>query len=214
MAMDIHDSLGQISAGLRLLLHNHRKVIGQKLEEDYVRTVDTAISLPNSLTGEVRNIAASLYPVTLETDGVDSAIRKHVDHLSGLTDIYIEISSSGPRRLSRDLELHLFRIVQECLTNILKHSSADHAWISLDHSDAEVVLSVHDDGRGMPQNLVENFNKGQGPLGFGLSGFLERVRDQGGSAWIRTSAHGTEVTVSMPLEEKIRSTGEVHRDDK
>ncbi len=101
-------------------------------------------------------------------------------------------------RLPRDLELSLFRIVQECLTNTHRHSGSPSASVRLCRLRNEIQLDVSDEGRGIPSEIQEKFFSGKSS-GVGLRGMRERVRQLGGEMNIRTSGNGTSVVVILPI---------------
>jgi signal transduction histidine kinase len=104
----------------------------------------------------------------------------------------------GLGRLPEDLETAIFRIVQECLTNIHRHSESPVARIRISRSDSEVGLEVEDRGKGIPQEKREAMDSGGTP-GVGIRGMRERLRQLGGSLEIRSNGRGTVVVARLPV---------------
>ncbi|HTF42680.1 MAG TPA: ATP-binding protein, partial [Terriglobales bacterium] len=105
-------------------------------------------------------------------------------------------------RLPRPIELGLFRVMQESLTNIHRHSGSSRAEIALKIVPRKVLLTVEDFGKGLPQELLAAFRSNGTNSGVGLAGMRERMRELGGQLNIRSTPTGTMVSVSMPLPEK------------
>ena len=103
-------------------------------------------------------------------------------------------------RLSRDAELALFRVLQESLTNVLRHSDSPTAEIRLMRKDGLVCLEVMDKGKGIPAGVLESSRDTQGTLGVGLRGMAERMRQLGGNLELISSGTGTTVRATMPPE--------------
>ena len=97
------------------------------------------------------------------------------------------------------MDLTLFRVLQECLTNILRHSGSKKAEVRLEIASQEVVLSIRDYGKGMSRDQIENFMTSGTDVGVGLGGMRERVRDLGGRIELQNPGTGTTVKVTLPL---------------
>ncbi|MBI4608850.1 MAG: hypothetical protein HY726_07580 [Candidatus Rokubacteria bacterium] len=105
-------------------------------------------------------------------------------------------------RLPRDAEIALFRIVQESLTNIFRHSGSPLARVRLTSDQECLRLEVGDEGRGMPPGVLERVKTGTGELGIGIAGMRERMRQLGGRLEVTSSSSGTLVTAILPLNER------------
>jgi signal transduction histidine kinase len=105
-------------------------------------------------------------------------------------------------RLPRSLELGLFRVLQESLTNIHRHSKSSKAEVALMSTPSEVVLRVQDYGSGIPQELLRAFRNKRTSFGVGLSGMRERVRELNGQLEIESNRTGTLVSVTLPIKQK------------
>jgi two-component system NarL family sensor kinase len=103
--------------------------------------------------------------------------------------------------LPRDVELSIFRIVQECLTNVHRHSGSATARVQFSHKPGEVQLQVSDAGRGINREIQDKFREGKSS-GVGLRGMRERIKQLGGRMQIQSSGNGTSIVAVLPLDEK------------
>jgi signal transduction histidine kinase len=194
-ARDLHDSVGQLLSvvGMNLAAFQDEKLSAQATE-----LLDDSQRLLEQITGEIRTISHLLHPPLLDEAGLGAALRIYVDGFSQRSNIAgrLDVPDDLPR-LSHDLEISIFRVVQECLTNIHKHSGAKSVEIAIGYSQKGVTLNVMDDGRGLPPGHS---------LGVGLRGMEERVRQLKGSFKITSSSRGTTVTVAMPLVQRHNPT--------
>ena len=140
------------------------------------------------------------HPPLLDEVGIASAARWYAEGFakrSGIelvTDIPDDVG-----RLPRPAELVVFRVLQESLTNIHRHSKSLRAEVSLRSTPSSAILRVRDYGKGMPRELLANFLKTGTDVGVGLAGMRERVREQGGRFEIQSGKTGTTITVTMPI---------------
>src|SRR5262249_34861375 len=151
---------------------------------------DSADLLDRALQ-EIRTISYLLHPPLLDDIGLRSALERFVTGFSERSPVAVRLNIRPDlSRLPRDLELSIFRIVQECLTNIHKHSRAKTTTIRLDLIENQVVLTVRDDGVGLRDEHRE---------GIGLRGMRERVLQLGGEFDVESSRAGTTVTATFPV---------------
>ncbi|MGB8834718.1 MAG: ATP-binding protein, partial [Candidatus Sulfotelmatobacter sp.] len=143
-----------------------------------------------------------LHPPLLDEVGFVSAAKWYVQGFSERSGVAVDMDiQDGQGRLPRALELGLFRVLQESLTNIHRHSKSSKAEVKLSSFPNEVVLQVRDYGNGMPAESLRQFkNKGTN-LGVGLTGMRERVRELSGRFDIQSGPQGTLIRVSFPLRE-------------
>lgn len=189
-ARDLHDSVGQLLAviGMNLSFFD-----GENLRPDAVRLLRESQQLTEQISKEIRTISHLLHPPLLDEAGLGAALRIYIDGFSQRSKLAARVDvPDGLPRLSPDLEISLFRIVQECLTNIHKHAGAKSVAISIEYSADRVALSVVDDGKGMADGHRS---------GVGLRGMEERVRQLQGTFQVRSTRHGTTVSVTMPVRE-------------
>ena len=190
---ELHDSLGQYLAGVKMNL------------EIFARTQPAAellaaIQLLDQSIAETRTISHLLHPPLLDEVGFSSAARWYVQGFSERSSIDVKLDMPDDlRRLPKDFELGLFRVLQESLTNIHRHSKSAKAEVSLQSLPGELILQVRDYGNGIPQDLLRRFRTKGAAFGVGLSGMRERVRELHGRLDIQSSPSGTLISVTLPL---------------
>jgi signal transduction histidine kinase len=156
--------------------------------EEWMRLVDDC-------TNELRTISYLLHPPLLEEMGLGRTLRGYVDGFSRRSGIAVTMTAPGDlEQLGFDVELAVFRIVQEALSNIHRHSHSSTAHILLVRQDAALGLEISDQGRGIPP--------GKDMAGVGIAAMRERVRLLRGSLDIKTGSTGTTITISLPLPDK------------
>jgi signal transduction histidine kinase len=190
---ELHDSLGQLLAVAKM----HMTVLLEKNPHDeLLREIDQLLT--DSVT-ETRTISHLLHPPLLDEIGIASAARWYAEGFAKRSGI--EIVADIPddlQRMSRPAELVLFRVLQESLTNIHRHSRSSRAEISLQTNAKGATLRIRDYGKGIPREMLANFMATGTNVGVGLAGMRERVREQGGHFDIQSDRNGTTITVMMP----------------
>ncbi|MGH9494074.1 MAG: sensor histidine kinase [Candidatus Sulfotelmatobacter sp.] len=193
-ARELHDSVGQHLAATKMAMSMlEARLPGDRIVEDCLNLLDNAIS-------ETRTISHLLHPPLLDEAGLNSACRWFVEGFaqrSGI-EVNLDISERG-ERLSEPIELVLFRILQESLTNVHRHSGAKRAEVSLHNSGNSVTLKVKDYGRGLPAGVLESFRVDGTGRGVGLAGMTQRIREIGGRLEINSNSGGTEVIARTPV---------------
>jgi signal transduction histidine kinase len=183
---ELHDELGQALAAVKanLMAVNPGNVDARRA--DCIHLVDEAI-------GNVRELSQLLRPVILDDFGLDAGLRWLADKFMQRTGVQVKYESNLDVRLADETETHLFRIAQEALTNVARHSGASEVGINLRAQGEDVVLLVSDNGRGL-----NGASDGSGSLG--MIGMHARARNAGGEATVRTSATGgVEIDAKVPL---------------
>jgi len=201
---DLHDSLGQYLAMLKMNLDSLESVLGPQ-PNGTGQELAQCIRLAEDSLKEVRTISYLLYPPMLEEMGLKSAIPWYLDGFSKRSAIQtaFEINSDFGR-FSREVELALFRILQESLTNVHRHSGSSTASVRLSIADGAVVLQIQDKGKGIPPKLLEESGEDWlGSLGVGLRGMSERIRQLGGKLEVVSTATGTTVTATVPSSKAL-----------
>jgi PAS domain S-box-containing protein len=204
IARDLHDSVGQNLAALGMTLaglENDTKRDPARLS----KSIKDAQDLILGLTQEIRTTSYLLHPPTLDESGLSSAIRWYLDGLAERSDLSIELTVPGDlERLAPEVELAIFRLVQECLTNIHRHSGSKTAVIRIVREPDKIYVEVQDHGKGISQErLAEVQSKG---VGVGISGMRERVRQCGGELMIHSNPLGTKIKAIFPV--KTRASNE------
>jgi signal transduction histidine kinase len=199
IARELHDSVGQTLAVLAMNL----SAVGTDLE----RLMKTAGAIADSrglvheMSENIRTISYLLHPPLLDEKGLSSALRWYIEGFAERSKIEVELELPGDiGRLSRDLETAIFRVVQECLTNIHRHSGSASAKIRIRCSAKDISVEVEDRGKGMPPEKRHELASAGTP-GVGIRGMQERIRQLGGSLEIHSDGvgKGTLVVARLPL---------------
>jgi signal transduction histidine kinase len=201
-ARELHDSLGQYLALLKL---NLGQMTASTSEADLVAQ---SLKLTDEALTETRTLSYLLHPPLLDEAGLASASRAFLEGFSKRSGITVEFNGPKDRvRLSPDVELTLFRILQEALTNVHKHSKGTRAHIVLACESGLVRLTVNDEGKGIPKELLSRLGDDDPhAVGVGLSGMRERVRELGGELNIESSRRGTTLIVMIPVATELQHT--------
>jgi signal transduction histidine kinase len=199
IARELHDSAGQSLTALALNLSN----LGTEIERltKSAKTVSDSVVLVNDMSRDIRTISYLLHPPLLDEAGLASALRWYIRGFTERSGIKVELELPEDfERLPRDVETAIFRLVQECLTNIHRHSESPTATISVAHAGGEVRIEVQDQGRGIaPEKKLELLSAGT--PGVGIRGMRERLRQLGGTMEINSDGDGsgTQVVVRLPI---------------
>jgi signal transduction histidine kinase len=152
---------------------------------------------------ETRTISHLLHPPLLDEVGLNSAARWFVEGFGKRSGISVNLDILDEDiRLPEATELVLFRVLQESLTNVHRHSGATRADVSLHTSGKEAILRVTDYGRGIPPAVLLSLQEDGSGGGVGLAGMTERIREIGGRLKIRSSAIGTEIVARVPIRRR------------
>jgi signal transduction histidine kinase len=199
IARELHDSVGQLLVGLTLNLSNVRADI-DRLSKTAAALGDSE-ALVQEMSQEVRTISHLLHPPLLDEAGLVSAIHCYVDGFAQRSKIKValDLPEDFPR-FSPELETAIFRMVQECLTNIHRHSGSSTATIRLRHLDGQVLVEVGDKGKGIPSEKLQAMAS-TGTPGVGLRGMRERIRQLGGALEITSNGAGTLILAQLPAIE-------------
>jgi signal transduction histidine kinase len=172
---------------------------------EIAKSAQATQELVQQLTKEIRTTSYLLHPPLLDENGLPAALSWYIRGLterSGL-DIAFNISEEFGR-LPRDMELVVFRLVQECLTNIHRHSGSQSAAIQITRDPDRVLIEVRDQGKGIaPEKLAQIQSKGSG---VGIRGMRERLRQFQGELIIDSNSNGTTVVVTIPISQSLGST--------
>ena len=199
---DLHDSVGQYLVGLKMKVDALKSSAERNHREDASQLAECA-QLAEEAIKDVRTISYLLYPPMLEELGLKSAIPWYLEGFSKRSGIKttFEISPDFDR-IPSDLELALFRVLQESLTNVHRHSGSPTATIRLLGKNGSAILQVVDGGKGSPsKNREDRAQDWMGALGVGLRGMDERMRQLGGSLEVFFTQGGATVTATIPLPE-------------
>jgi signal transduction histidine kinase len=195
LARELHDSTGQILSALQMnltLAANEVAAISPTVE----RRIVESVSLTDEAIREIRTMSYLLHPPMLDEAGLVIALDWYVDGLKQRSDIELTLAvEDGFERLPRELEIALFRVVQEALTNVHRHAHCHKAQVQLTRTKKQVSLVVQDDGKGLAAGELETERR----HGVGLQGMQERVKQFGGQLAIECIHPGTRIAVTIPL---------------
>jgi PAS domain S-box-containing protein len=197
IARELHDGTVQLLAAVEIDLC--RVLDAGPLPPKQADLLREAMDLTERCTHELRTTSYLLHPPLLDDVGLAAALRSYVEGFGQRTGMSIELNlPDGGERLTAELEGTLFRIVQEALANVHRHSGSATATIKLDHAPGEVRLRIEDRGRGLPEDLSGG-EQGVARFGVGLSGMRERVRLLGGTLEVASAEVGTVLQVILPV---------------
>jgi PAS domain S-box-containing protein len=194
IARELHDSAGQILAALSMNL-TPLASDKAKLPPPALKTIKESIGFVKELSNQLRTIAHLLHPPLLDEVGLSSGLRVFLEGFEERSKIKVDLEIPGNfERLAPQLETAIFRIVQECLTNIHRHSGSPVAGVRVTRDGNEVKVEVSDQGKGMPCRDGSNRK-----VGVGIQGMRERIAQFGGHFEIRSDKEGTTVVAKVPV---------------
>jgi PAS domain S-box-containing protein len=195
IARELHDSSGQALAALSMSLCMVERE-KDKLSERGARNISDGTRLVRELSQELRTMSHLLHPPLLDETGLESALRWFVEGFAQRSGIRMELEL-GPElgRLSKEMEIAIFRVVQESLTNVHRHSESKTAQVRLSRDSRQVTLEICDSGRGLPSRGSAG---GTAMPGVGIEGMRERIRQLGGSFEIQSGKGRTVVRAVIP----------------
>ncbi|PYX34818.1 MAG: hypothetical protein DMG80_00505 [Acidobacteria bacterium] len=204
IARELHDSLGQYLVSVKVNLDLLSTLVNgtreNELLSDCLNAVEACIS-------ETRTISHLLHPPLLDEAGFASAARWYCEGFADRSKIQVELELPPEMgRLDRDVETTLFRILQEGLTNVHRHSGGSRVTIRLEVDAEQVHLQISDDGKGIPEQRLRRMREDGSTTGVGLAGMSERVRELGGLFEITSAVRGTTLAVTIPLSEDIEAS--------
>jgi len=201
IARELHDNSGQSLAAIAMNLTRIENQT-QDSPQNLRNLVEDTTALAEQTSREIRTLSYLLHPPLLEESGLVAAVTWFVKGFSQRSGIEAKVTVSAEfERLDPEIEMTLFRIVQEGLTNIARHSQSPTARISLQHNPGEVALRIEDDGRGIPPEKLAGLHGNLGALGVGVAGIWERVKQVKGELEILSNSNGTTILVVLPIKE-------------
>jgi signal transduction histidine kinase len=206
IARELHDGLGQDLIAAKIMLDVTRSQ--EQAENKRSLAAAEASSLIDRAVRQVRSISHLLHPPMLDEVGLNSAIQWYLEGLTKRSGIetFIEVQPVDFPRLAPELETAVFRIIQEALTNVFRHSGARKGWVELSKRENEVVIRVRDDGKGVSEQVAE-FRPDS--IGIGLGGMRQRVKEFGGDLRLENASPGTVVEVIIPIAASAVTVTEV-----
>jgi signal transduction histidine kinase len=200
IARELHDSVGQFLAGLKINLGRLQRREAESTAQSYPLLLES-IDLTDRAIGEVRTISHLLHPPLLDELGFHSAARWYAEGFAKRSGIQVNLHlAEVVERLPKQIELALFRVLQESLTNVHRHAKASSVDIEVLCTDDLVILVVSDDGRGLHPDVLQRFRGGHAG-GIGLAGMRERLAELGGRLEVDSGPTGTRIRAVLPTHE-------------
>ena len=193
IARELHDGLGQELCAAKIVLE-------RILTQDTIQLRESVTEATESVSRaiqQVRSMSHLLHPPLLDEVGLVSALRWYLDGLTKRSGIEssLDLQPSDFPRLASDLETAVFRIIQECLTNVFRHSKARRVLVGLNKRDSQLAVTVRDDGKGVKSEVTE-FSPDS--LGVGIGGMRQRIKEFGGQLRLKNANPGTIVEAVLP----------------
>ena len=200
IAREIHDGLGQELAAAKMILDG---ILSKDSSPRMRQAAADSSMLVDRAIKQVRTISHLLHPPLLDEVGLVSALRWYLEGLSERSgiEIHLEVDPPDLGRLKADLETAIFRIIQEALTNMFRHSGARNGRVSLTEREGNVMVTVRDDGKGIEEQIVQ-FRPDS--VGVGIGGMRQRVSELGGRLRLANANPGTIVEVVIPSRQSQR----------
>jgi len=194
IARELHDSLGQYLVGLKLNIH----LLHRTPERDDLWS-EAGTLLEQSIV-ELRTISYLLHPPMMDIGGLPAAARWYIDGFAKRSGMEVAVTlPDNPVRWPDTVEILLFRVLQEALTNVHRHSGASTAQVEMCVHPEHVSLRISDNGQGISPDALQRFNDTGLGMGVGLTGMRERVRELSGTFTLDSTPAGTTIQISVPL---------------
>jgi len=197
LARDLHDGVGQLLAALSMNLSSIGTDL-ERLSKTATKVADSS-TLVSDMIRDIRTISHLLHPPLLDEVGLRPALQVYIEGFAERSKISVDLDLPADfARLPRDAETAIFRFVQECLTNVHRHSESLAAQIRVTRSDGVVEVEVRDQGKGIPAEKISEVAVTGSP-GVGLRGMRERLSQLGGSLEIKSDGKGAAVVAKLPV---------------
>jgi signal transduction histidine kinase len=194
IARDLHDGLGQTLVAAKMIADT---IVNRPPERQNLLDLK---ELLEEAVASTRSMSHLLHPPLVDELGFTSAARNYLEGFSRRTGVKVSFDlPDSEERLPRDLELTLFRVLQEALTNIQRHSKSTMAEVQLRVHGKTATLKVRDHGVGLPAEMMQSFHENGAHVGVGLAGMKERVRERNGEFEIRSDSAGTFISATFPI---------------
>ena len=206
IARELYDNTGQMV--IASMLNLGRLKASGNLSTEEKRLLSTCDTMLQSVSSELRTISHLLHPPLLDEAGLWTALEWYVEGFKQHSGIAASLErDSNFGRMNADLEVAIFRVVQECLTNVHRHSGSREATVRLLRPFGEVRLEVQDRGRGIPAEESSEI-PGDGAMGVGLRGMRERIYQLGGNLSVESNGGGTTIVATFPIPEETAASDE------
>jgi two-component system NarL family sensor kinase len=203
LARDLHDSTGQTLAALKINVSLLQEDC--KAEPERMAMLSGIAELAEQAITEIRTMSYLLHPPLLDEVGFACAAEWYIEGFAKRSGISVTANIASLRaRLPKRVEMVLFRILQESLTNVHRHSEASNASVHFQHEDDFVTLEIRDFGKGMPKERLQLLQGASAETGVGLAGMRERLHELNGRLEIESEeAAGTSMRATVPLRAEV-----------
>jgi signal transduction histidine kinase len=195
IARELHDGLGQDLVAAKMILDSLDRQV--PLDEPVGHAVNQACRILDNAVRQIRSTSYLLHPPLLEEVGLCSTLQWYLDGLTERDGIasFLDVQPKDFPRLAPEVERAVFRIIQEALTNVVRHSGARKTWVSLVNESGKVTCTVSDDGKGVPEQISE-FRPDS--IGVGIAGMRQRVKEFAGTLQLRNTGSGSLLVATLP----------------
>jgi two-component system NarL family sensor kinase len=198
IARDLHDTTGQTLTALKISVSQLQEMC--KETPAALAIVSEVEQLADQAIGEIRTMSYLLHPPLLDEVGFACAAEWYIEGFAKRSGINVAAEIANPReRLPKKVELALFRVLQESLTNVHRHSGASDASIKFLHEGDAVILEIRDSGKGIPEERLRLLHGVTAKTGVGLAGMRERLQELNGRLDIESDGRGTRMRATVPL---------------
>jgi len=202
IARDLHDSTGQTLTALKISVSLLQE--GCKAEPARLAILSDVAQLTDQALEEIRTMSYLLHPPLLDEVGFACAAEWFIEGFAKRSGINVKADIANSHRLPSRVEIALFRVLQESLTNVHRHSGAAEASIHFRHDAEAVLLEVRDFGKGITEERLKFLSCASAETGVGLAGMRERLHELGGTLEIESDGHGTSMRATVPLHAEAR----------
>ena len=209
IARELHDGVGQLLAAVNMNLSKLKRE-KDSLSSMALAALDESFLLVDHASQGIRTMSHLLHPPLLDEVGLESALRWYVEGFADRSKIKVclQLADGFGKNLPRDLSLALFRVVQECLTNVHRHSGSQSAVVSIRRTAESLTLEVKDKGKGISTELHSRISSGESS-GMGFRGMRERIHQFGGRLDIYPQLQGTAVIAVLPISNATDNLADV-----
>ena len=204
VARDLHDATGQTLAALRMAVASLECTL--QGNQSTAEVISDIAALADKALKEIRTVSYLLHPPLLDEVGFTAAAQWYVEGFAERSGIKATLDfAKGPKRLPIEIETALFRVLQESLTNVHRHSGSSEVRVCFQHQADAVRLEIADCGCGIPAQVLKCVSEGSTGTGVGLAGMRERLDELSGALEINSSGSGTTLRAIVPLTTKDQS---------
>ncbi len=197
LARDLHDGIGQLFTALKMTLSQAARAQSNSAEDS--QAISESLQLVEEGISQSRTLSYLVHPPMLDEIGFSAAAKWLVDGFSDRSKIAVSLDIPADLKLPRELELTLFRVLQEGLTNIHRHSGSNKADVVVAAQSGFIVMTLRDYGKGIPESVLQNFKTSGAPAGVGLGGMRGRIADMDGTLDLESPEQGALLRVTIPL---------------